>query len=334
MPKAADKLAYALSSCDSTTRQQYKRLFDRIYLADAATLGFQLDDVARIRRETGRNLEALGLCDFTYGEEDAIYPCEPHFAVLPRAGLPAAVLTGARTPASVARIRALARTRRATVVLAASPQPEFPLLPSRILIQAATLDDLRDFATAAGVRLLDLPAAGVLLGHASDIGGYVESRTWRAHREEPTWKRDDFAVATLQFRGTLDAAVALRLSQYTHPRFAHRREHVLIRGGTAAIVDRDWGKFAALAAAGLSVLRYDAARALLFVPVATPLPRILARAVVACSGFAPQMTNHPDAGLGRLFVRVPHEYATMLAAKVSQTLTAISFPHPIRGAHD
>jgi len=55
--------------------------------------------------------------------------------------------------------------------------------------------------------------------------------------------------------------------------------------------------------------------------------------MVACSGFAPQIATHVG-GEGRLYVRVPEEYATMLAAKVSQTLNTIAFPHPIRGAHD
>src|SRR3954447_10934131 len=163
MPKAADKLAYALSSARRTARQQYKRLFDRIYLADAATLGLRLDDVSLLRRETARNLEALALCDFVYGEDDGIYPCKPHLAILPRAGLPAATLTGARTPALVGRIRALARARRATIAFAAAPQPALALLSSRILIPATTRDSLRASGDVAKTPRLDFPVTALWL---------------------------------------------------------------------------------------------------------------------------------------------------------------------------
>jgi hypothetical protein len=334
MPRSADKLAYALSSCASTARQQYKRLFDRIFLADATPLGFELDDVEHLRRETARNLEALGVCDFVYGEDNSILPCEPHLSLLPRAGLPAAVLVGSRTPSMMARVRALARSRRTTILLTITPQPAFALLPSRVVLQAVSLGSLKDVADALGVRLLEIPAAGPLLAHASSVDAYVASRAWQPHREEPTWRREDFDAARLRFRGTAHPSAALRLSEYTHPRLAHRREHVLVRGIEGARVDRDWGKYVLLAATTRKVLRYDATLAVLFAPVATPLPSIYARAMVACSGFAPQMIEHEETGRGRVFTRVPIEYAAALASKLSQELQPISIPDSLRGAHD
>lgn len=334
MPRSADKLAYALSSCASTARPQYKRLFDRIFLADATPLGFELDDVEHLRRETARNLEALGVCDFMYGEDDCILPCEPYLSMLPRAGLPAAVLMGARTPSMMARVRALARSRRSTILLAITQQPAFPLLPSRVMLQAVSLDVLQVAADTLGLRLLEFPTTGALLAYASSVEAYLVARTWQPHREELTWRRADFDAAALRFRGVTQPPAALRLSEYTHQRLAHRREHFLVRGAEAARVDRDWGKYVLLAASGTAVLRYDAVLAVLFVPAGTPLPRIYARAMVACSGFAPQMIEHADAGRGRVFTRVPAEYAAALASKLSQELQPISIPDSLRGAHD
>ncbi|MEO8381595.1 MAG: hypothetical protein ABI779_18180 [Acidobacteriota bacterium] len=331
MPKAADKLAFAVSSSDAVSRAQYKRVFDRLYITDAVTAGFNLDDVDRYRRDVARDLEALGVCDFLY-REDRVRACSPYLSALPRAGLPAVILTGARTPDLLRRLKTVAKQRRAVVLMTACDQPAFPLLPNRVEVQAATVEALREFASTADVPFLEAPAARLLLGHAASIDTYLAARRWQPRAEEPNWMREDFDPAVLHF--TRAGSATTRLSSYMHPQLRHLREHFFVEGDAVASVDRDWGRFCALARAGRNALHYDASQAALFVPVTIPLPRIYARALTLCSGFAPQEVHDPMIGTCRAFLRVPTAYVALLGMKLQQRIVPVSFPHPLRGAHD
>jgi hypothetical protein len=332
MSRSPDKLSYALCATATTTRQHYKRVFDQLYATDAAAAGFQLDDVEQHRRETVRNLEALGLCDFQYHPKDIIEPLPPYLAVAPRAGLPSVIVTGARTPALIAKLRAAARSDRALAVVV-RPQPAFPLLPRRYEIQGADRDALRRFAARVDLPLVETPVPGLLLGYALGIEGYVDGLKWQDLSPDVSWRRDDFDTTQVRFTQA-PVTAATRLSQYSHPHLLHRREHFLLIEGRSALVDRDWGRYAALARSKTNVLRYDEAQNALFIPGGAPLPRIFARALTACTGFAPQQLRHPLIGWARVFVGVPVEHAQALAYKLAQEIIRITFPNPLRGADD
>jgi hypothetical protein len=332
MSRSPDKLAYALCATATTSRQHYKRVFDQLYATDAAAAGFQLDDVERHRRETARNLEALGICDFQYHPKDIIEPLPPHLTLAPRAGLPSAILSGARTPALIAKIRTAARGERA-IAVTVRLQPAFPLLPRRHEIRGADRDALRRFAARVDIPLVETPVAGILLGYALTIETYVSRLKWQDLSPDISWRRDDFDTAQIRF-STTPVTASTRLSQYSHPHLLHRREHFLLVEGRSALVDRDWGRYVALARSKTNVLRYDEAQKALFVPGAAPLPRIFARALTACAGLAPQSLRHALTGWVRVFVGVPAEYAHVLATKLGQEISHITFPNPIRGADD
>lgn len=332
MPRVPDKLAFALSSGDAVTRAQYKRVFDRLYVTDGVRAGLPLDAGDHFRRDTVRDLEALGTCDFLY-DEDRVRACAPFLSPLPRPGLPAAILVGGRTPEMLRRLRALARQRRPNVLMTACPQVAFPLLPNRVDLQAVSVDALHELGQAAGIPLLEVPAPALLLTHVASIESYVASRQWRPF-SEPNWIRGDFDTARACFsRPRMDSA-SPRLSVYTHPHLQHQVEHFLIDEERAALVDRDWGRFCILAQSGRDVLLYDAAQRALFVPVTTPLPKLYARALTLCSGFAPQEVRDSAHGAFRVFVRVPQAYADLAATKLQQHLSPVPFRYVLRGGHD
>jgi hypothetical protein len=330
MPKVADKLAFALSSSEALSRALYKRVFDRLYITDAVASGFTLDDVDVRRRDTARDLEALAICDFDYGA-DQVRACPPFLSPLPRPGLPSAILCGARTPDMLRRIRAVARDQRAHIAISTAPQPAFPLLPNRAEVMGENAQALRTFATAAGIALLDRPAAELLLARAATVDAYLAGREWRP-ATEPNWTRTDFDPRELRFTRPHGDGSSLRC--FAHPQLVHQREHLFFEGGRAARVDRDWGRYCALARAGRGVFRFDSARALFFVPVTVPLPRIYARALVLCSGFAAEEVADAGVGPHRVFVRVPKAYAESVATKLQQALAPMTYSRPLRGAHD
>jgi hypothetical protein len=177
------------------------------------------------------------------------------------------------------------------------------------------------------------PVAGILLGYALGIEPYVARLKWQDLSPDVSWRRDDFDTTQLRF-STTRVTASTTLSQYSHPHLLHRREHFLVVEGRSALVDRDWGRYVALARFKTNVLRYDDAQKALFVPGAAPLPRIFARALTACSGLAPQSFRHSLTGWVRVFVGVPAEHAHVLAAKLGQEITQITFPNPIRGVDD
>src|SRR5687768_17324392 len=129
MSRSCNKLAFAISSAESIPLQSFRRIFDRLYVTDAVPLGFDLDAVRVHRNLAMRSLVGLATCDFVYGNQNCARACMPHLALIPTAGLPSAVLLGARTPAMLARLKSVVRANsdRATIVIA--EQPASPLLP-------------------------------------------------------------------------------------------------------------------------------------------------------------------------------------------------------------
>lgn len=324
MPRSADKLAFALSSTASLTRQKYKRLFDHLYVSDAAAAGWPLDDIADWRREAGRLLESLGVCDFFY-DDNRIAACPPALTRLPEAGLPTVHLTGARTPALLQKLRAAVKASAAQVELNVTAQPAFSLLPNRMVLRAASHAALLECASAA-----ELPVYGVtgqaLLTQASTLVGYLGRQRREPASDLPGWTRHDFDPVSVRWDEPAGADV--RLSMYLHPQ-QRGRNFYLYSDGEMQRVDPSWGRYAVLAQAGKPVLGYAAVAAVLTVPAGARLPAILERGVTLLSGIAPQLVFH-DGTFVHAFIRVGAAAAAIVAAKLSQHLTPTTCPASVR----
>ena len=331
MARSSDKLAFALAAATPLSRAYYKRVFEHLYFSDAVPAGYQLDDVDYHRYQTELNLDALDVCDFEFGENPSIHNRPPYLGVLPRSGFPTAVLFGARLPAIISRLTTAVRARKRRAALAAVAQPAFVLLPHRIRVEAESVETLADIAAEAGIRFTDRPPAADVLAHVATVQQYEAALDWRVGAVDLDWRREDFDVALARFAAP--RADAVRLSRFTHPQRAHRREHYLVIDDRRGEVDARWGRFVMLHKAGRSVLSYDANLNVLLLPRSTPLPRLFARALVACSGFAPQ-----DVNTGRetasAFVQVPRVIAVLAAEKLGQQLVNVTLTDAPRGTHD
>jgi len=331
MARSTDKLAFALAAATPLSRAYYKRVFDHLYFSDAVPAGYKLDDVDDYRYETEMNLDALDVCDFEFGEKPSIHNRGPYLGVLPRSGFPTAVLFGARFPSTIARLAAAVRSRKREAAMTVASQPAFPLLPHRIRVEAASLKTLASVASEAGIGFADRAPAADLLVHAATVDMYETQLEWRTGMTDLDWRREDFDVRLAHFAAPADAAV--RLSRFTHPQRSFRREHYMVLADRRAEVDGRWGRFLMLHKAGRSVLSYDSNLHVLLLPRSTPLPRLFARGLVACSGFAPHDVQ-ADGKILRAYVQVPRALAELAAQKLAQHLSPMTLPAAPRGTHE
>ena len=139
------------------------------------------------------------------------------------------------------------------------------------------------------------------------------------------WEERQFDIAHLHF-SLSHSSGDVQLIRYTHPSRQYPI-HYLWRGTDATRVNPDWGRFAVLKEAGLSVLHYDRATCAVIVPATVPLPKLLARSLCLCSGLVPDIIpssaviNSPVSSLlFRVYPEVPYEFAKTVAAKLDQAL--------------
>jgi len=312
-----DCLLYAISARGHMPWPAVKRAFDCLYepLNDAGDPG-----PLRYRRgETIRTLENLAHVEFdNRSQQMRIAATPPTIAILPGRGLPKGVLTGARSQAQIERLSATAR--RTTVLFDVQKQTWNPhLYPSRISLAADNLDELMAFALDQGLQCTATPAAWSIVNVAGSLDDYMRTLL-PAHQSSLNWEREDFDPQTLSFDHIRRQDNTL-LSRYTHPTRRYRL-HVLYQEGTGSLVDAEWGRFAALRAIERNVLAYDSLTFQFVVPVAVPLPKLLARALCLCSGFVPSGPNEvipANPGL-RVYHRVPLSLAQAIADKLAQHL--------------
>lgn len=327
MPRSPDKLAFALSAAARTSRPHYKHVFDHLLLTDATSAGMALNEaVDDLRRETSWSLDALSVCEFS-DDGLSIYSLPPALALLPRSGLPAAILFGGRTPALLVAMRATARRFRSRIIATADPQPAFPLLPRRQLLVAASMETLREFAEEVHLPLLEIPLAHALLRYSASVDDYIAQLNWAPHCE-PDWTRLDFNTSTRTFSSTRLNTVR-RLTKYSHPTQAHRHETWLVDGERRATVDRSWGRLAVMRWDDICAFAYDTARAEVRIPVTVPLPRLYARGLVSCSGFAPVIRDAPEGGQVRAYFDIPPEIAALLRSRL---LPDTAIPRGLHGS--
>jgi hypothetical protein len=318
--RSTDRLAFALATPESLSRQYFRKVFDHLYITDAVPAGYRLEDIDRHRRATESDLEALSVCDFERDARRAVHSCPPFLGLLPHAGFPAAVLFGARTPSIRRQLLEATRQHRHAAVMRVVRQPGFPLLPRRVRIQAQDLPALRAIARASSIPLVETAPSWLLLSYAQSVETQAATLPWRPGAPLLNWLRDDFDVLALSFRG-VSPETSLRLTRYRRPDRAHRRIYYLIDGERSAEVDPRWARYYMLHRCKQKVLQYDERLATILLPLSLPLPRLLARGLVACSGFVPQEVPARDGRRFRAFVQVPQSHAELLARKLGQELT-------------
>ena len=330
-------LLYVLSARQDVSWSAFKGLFDALTLNSgytAARSEGQVDFEGHFARwQTASTLDALAHVDLVFNKGvGRIYVAPAVLALLPRAGLPQTVLCGARSTDTHAELERACSARG--VQLEWEEQPTDALfVPPRVCLQAPILEKLEDVARGLGIQFAAQPPSWELLHLESSLDALLDESPPYAVTEL-NWRRRDFDKSSLQFREVWSPAesnkvagnTSTKLVCYIHPRQKTRR-HYFIRDGKSFLLEPDWGRYAVLNTSACNVIAYDERSFSFAVPAGAPLPRLLARALALCSGYAPWFLprktttwHSPEQRGFNVYRWIPPQIAAMVAAKLGQEL--------------
>jgi hypothetical protein len=318
-----DRLLYAISANREMGWPAFKRTFD--LLCGHSLTDSNLKNLKLARYETVRTLDALGHLESDFGSNARLYAAPPALSVLPRSGLPIAVLSGARSPYMIDRLSSRLEKSGGKLHWENQPQhDESKRFPARVTIMGESKEYLASFAAEESLAFQEIPASWTIANFSASLGDYLSTRDW-TRMDELNWDASEFDVERLHYT-TGATAGETKLIRYTHPSRQYPI-HYLWRGSEATRVNPDWGRYSVLKAAARNVIHYNRAASVVLIPATIPLPKLLARALCLCSGLVPKLlpgsavVNSPvTAPVFRAYSEVPREFAQLVAAKLDQIL--------------
>lgn len=325
MSTPGDQLLTIISARRKLTWNSFRDAFDVIHMT-ALNTGVGLDrPVDLLRLRSLRRFSELGHVElFPIDSPSAVAVAPSALIRIPVRGLPTAVFAGARpmdTPARLQRACAVFGSNAATVIDAQYSSQAYA--PEFIAIQANDGETLARVAHNLQIPYVSPPPAWTLLHASVSVAQYETSLEWNSDRDLD-WLRKDFDSRGLSFRSRNEGA-EVYLSTFTHP-ITRRTIHRIRCGDSAALVDRDWGRWLLLSKLGVGVIRYDPALQRVGIPSTVPLPYLLARALTLFTGRAPsfvQPTGDGSAGID-VYSNIPLEAAEYLSQQLGQQLIAES----------
>lgn len=290
-----------------------------------------------VRRQTIRLLDSLGHCEFDF-DNRRVFACSPSLVALPTSGLPKVILTGARVPSFIKKIKNFVRINRDSISYGETQQNnEYLFLPSAIYIEAVDYEYIKNVSLATQIdHYLETPVAWSLVNFSVGIENIMENLIYES-RDDINWKKQTFFTDSLTFSNR-NCNNIQKLVSYVNP-VNQQRKHWVWDNNQAAEVDRDWGRYIILAFQKKNVIIYDERYHRLAVPSTVPLPRFLARAATLCTGLAPvpaPIGEDPIGGLPAghqmdIYYDVTPQIAKMISKKLSQDLISHSISPEKRG---
>jgi hypothetical protein len=316
-----NSLLHVLSARQHLSWQMYKRLFDTFYLQMPSEYT-SVNSVSVVRQDVTRALDLLGHCDFSFDSGGTVDIAPPVLALLPKSGFPEAIVCGERMLNMPGAIQKACGDMQGGLVVRCEAQGDGPnWIPDRIVISAKSRVLLADLATRLNLNFNDVSPAQLLLNFVAPLKGYLSSLDWR-QEPELNWRCQFFHTKALKFvSGQMKGAT---LAGYEDPKRLIYK-YYLRKDNRVAVVDKDWGRYAALYLEHNDVLIYDQVNEKMAVPYTVPLPRLFARILGLCSGRVPNVhavDSAQDNGQQRYFVYtgVTPEIAISLSGKLGQTL--------------
>jgi len=321
----SNKIIYALSSLGEVTIDKFNDLFKTLYIPEYGLL--KEKEEINHRRQISQVYDSLGFCEFDYSKRK-VFMCPPAMVLLPSFGLPKVLLTGARTPALVKKIKKAIDKRKDKVIMHVYYQSNNWLnVPDVITVEADSAETLRNITDETGILLSAVtPVAWEIANYCISLVELEEKLNF-VNREDINWGKKVFDEDRLRFCFSKEVQKnGYILAEYTHP-LTKQKMHWLWSGSEAAEIDRDWGRYLALKKCNKNVIFYNRRYEYIGVPLTVPLPRILARAVALCSGKAPLINyiNCTELGLPsdlffQFYAEVPEVVAKIVSQKVGQKL--------------
>lgn len=313
MPESiGDLLLYSVSARREVNWQSFCETFDEVYLRQAGAQR-EGESIRYRRRAAVSTLDSLAHVDFDGSSDGArVYAAPAVLAALPTAGLARAILCGARSPSAAEQVSRVAHQLSARLALRPASSPYATAVVEVEATSRASLDGL---ARELNVAYAYPPPAISIMAASGSLDEYLAGLQWTRERELD-WPRIDFDVVSCEFRGG-ETKGPLRLTRYVDPLRQVPRFR-LWRGDEGAEVDPRWARYATMRSAGTVGISYDHQRGTVRVPRSCPLPRLLSRALVLCSG-APAETVRLEGGpigMFDLYRGVPPDLFAALRAKL------------------
>lgn len=317
-----NRLLFVISARGSMTWGQYCEAADFLSASDSGR--GRMTDGTATRSGLLQSLQALGHCDAHYERgESTIIVAPPALCRLPRAGLPVAVLTGARCLNTQDQMAEAAQATGRTVRLNTERHPgPLGLFPDTILVKSESEDAMAGFCAGLQIRCAAIPPAWTLVNWCGTLTEYEATLEYRIP-DTLNWARYDFNVKSHGFVRTISDLLP-RYSRYRNPTTG-LPIHVFFRSGLGAEADLNWGRYLLLNSKGITVTAYDEKRFRLCVPVKIPLPVVVARTVCLCSGKPPVHRSKDSLVCGLdcqdwlMFEDVPPQIALAALSKVGQS---------------
>lgn len=320
MPDIGDHLLTVVSALGSMSRRRFRTCFDELITSTSDLNGLSDYEYRFLFIHTHAAFEMLGHIDID--REPSRLRAAPGCLVrLPLPGLPQAVLAGQRVPSVIDAVQRAVGNIPDVAIRVERYQSDEAILPARVRVLAGRTNSLEAVANQCNLAFDPNPAAWQIANLALPVERYPSELDWQTGPDLP-WSRRDFSTRLLRFVPADDSSVPMRLSQYKNPqgRFIYR----LWKGRRFASANRDLARFLCLRSEMRNVLIYQIQSMRLEVPVGTPLPPLLNRAVTLCSGQFPSVSAAPrspdiDTRVWS-FGDVPKRIAEIVADKLSQVL--------------
>jgi len=330
----SDNLLIALGSTGEISLKRFDKIFTELCLKDIhADIS---EEFKNIRRRAIRYLDGLGYCEFDF-EKSKVYPCKPCIICLPGGPFKRAVLTGSRSEQMINDLKDFADINKKSLAIEFKKQRIFTFsetnefrqiatFPSSIIIESQEPHLLDELAKRIQAQVcLDCPASWILANFSIGLKEYRKNIKTEISRELD-WPRRFFSIDLLKFTRPFRDQKPDGLVEYINDR-NHTKIHYFWKDGLASNIDRDWGRFHVLAEHQWKIVLYDSQSHNLIIPSTTPLPRILFRSLVLCSGQLPipiktkdKKGDIPKGSLVEIYSGVPPEYAEIISSKLSQQL--------------
>lgn len=266
--------------------------------------------------------DALGYADFDY-QSGRIVANPPQMFLLPAEAGRRALLSGVRTPEFVQKVFAVAAEKGLSVriIPKAGATDDWQLLPDTIILECRrpAHEGYGIHELAAFAKALDIPfkpdeiTQWALLHFSAGLNDFENTLgQCRDERfEDYDWTRKIFNPHTFQFErsesGDFDKSFALveyRKNAYTY-------DHVLWKDGTAHRVDKGWARWLAVRQAGQQVLFTDTDQRAAYIPSGLPLPHLMAKGLLLCSGRVPERQLLEINGVKALFSKYDNVVFTL-----------------------
>ncbi|QJB29379.1 hypothetical protein [Limnospira fusiformis] len=329
---SGDRLLYVVSAKQKMAwGSSFKDVFSNLYqltenLKQPGQLEAAEQQFKTTRWETVRALDALGHCNFEFGDNSSwVYVAPPALVRLPLPGIPQAILTGARSPQTIEEIYQICQSIGNHIKLEVTDQTsKLSLVPQRIAIQAREIMELKAIADSLGITFSETPLPWSLLHFSGSLDDYLATLEW-SDAPELNWERETFDPAYCGFDPSPNSDRYVRLCKYKNPVRKIYTYH-LWKEVKSTEIDQCWGRYAVLKALGLNVLVYDPQRWIVAVPMGATLPRLIERSLTLCSGYVAEniknlKLDNLQTKKFKLFRDIPPQIAEMIAQKLSQQLS-------------